>query len=373
MRRVYGNGLEAMLRSLASPPLRYYVRVNRLKADVGEVLDTLRGLGYEVYLDEDIGEAVWFPVRGPERLPTDVDCVVRVDKYAAESVMLGADLYAPGIVEAPPCMRPGVEVLIAYGDRVVGYGVAVRSADDVSEGKKGLAVRVVKPLYRVPSLRGLGLHASGVLYEQSYPSMVAVKLLDPREGEIVVDMCAAPGGKTGYIYELAGGKVKLYAFDHSKRKIERMREELQRLGHTSVRIIRADSRYLDKDFPQLVGKVDKVLLDPPCSSIGVVPKIDDEKRYKDILNLAEYQKQFIKTAWKLLKTGGILVYSTCTVTLEENEDVVKWALDHGFELVDIYPSYRGARGVGLDSCLRFHPHVQRLGGFFIAVLRKTRS
>ncbi len=369
--RVYGGAVDSYAAGVCRPPRRYYFRVNVLRGEPGVVLDELRGLGLRVYRDEFMDEALWLPVEGPFRVPGDAPCRVLVDKYTAESVLLGADVYAPGVVGFDGDCRAGVEAVVVHGGFVAGLGFLVDGFEEAVRRGKGLVVRVSVSRFRVPSLRGTRFFREGVVYEQSLPGMVASRLLGPGPGSVVVDMCAAPGGKTGHLYELCRGECRVIAFEHSRRRFARLRETLARLGHSGVEVYRADSRYLDRDFPWLVGRVDYVLLDPPCSSLGVLPKIYDRRSLRDVEALAEYQRQFLRVAWRLLRPGGVLVYSTCTVTVAENEDNVSWAVEElGFVLEDAW--WPGASAGLLPGSLRYHPHVQGVTGYFIARLRKPR-
>ena len=372
LERVYGRALPAALKAITMPPTRYYVRVNTLKADPGQLLDEMRGEGYEVYRDEELEEALWLPVRGPSRV-RDTGCRLVVDKRAAESVMLGANIYAPGVVSVDEeCLRPGVEVTV-YSENGIAVANAVvgEEAREALSVGRGLVAVNVNPLYRVPSLRDTRWWRSGLIYEQSLPSMYASRILDPKPGSVIVDMCAAPGGKTGHIYELVGGRARVIAVDHSARKIERLREEMRRLGHHGVEILRADSRYLDLKLGR--GVADYVLLDPPCSSLGVIPKVYDRKTWRDIVNSARYQRQFLRAAVNLLKPGGVLVYSTCTLTLAENEENTEYAVER-LGLQPLEPPYRRfSRGVGAWYAVRSHPHVHGVTGYYIARLRRRGS
>ncbi len=377
LRRVYGRAYRVFLEWLARPPERYYVRVNTLRADPGEVVDELRAMGHRAYVDEVVAEAVWLPVGGPSRIEAAADCTIVVDKRTAESVMMGAHVYGPGVVEVRGECRTGgeaVAVPAAAPDLAVAL-LVVEDLEAVQRGR-GLVARNVRPLYRVPSLRDTRLHAEGAIYEQSLPSILTTRLLAEaleRPPRLVVDMCAAPGGKTGHAVELLGARgAAIYAFDHSRRKLDRMRDELKRLGHLDrVRVIRADSRYLDVDFPELVGRVDALILDPPCTALGVVPKVYDEKSGRDVASAAEYQRQFVKVAARLLAPCGVMVYSTCTVTAAENEEVVAFAESLGLRVEEPPLRHpRSSRGLGLPEAVRFHPHVHGMPGHFIALLRK---
>lgn len=371
LEKVYGDGVRSFLECLSMPPLRYYVRVNTLRVSVKEVLRRLRGRGIEVFQDDVLDEAIYFPVRGPYEVPSARWYVV-ADKKAAESVLLGSDLYVPGVIKGE--FRKGVEVNVVtqYGD-VVAYGIAEVDSDAIGRVDRGVAVKVIKSRYDVVKIRELPEFKEGLIYPQSLPSMLVCVLLDPRADEVIIDTCAAPGGKTGHLVERSYGRALVYAFDHSKKKVEQMVEELSRLGHIDrVKVFKTDSRYLHVDFSWL--RADKVVVDPPCSALGVIPKLYDSKRYSDIKVLSEYQFQFLKTAAKVVREGGLISYSTCTVTLEEGEELVGRAINElGLEVIE--PEVRlGSPGITPAPwgayIIRFHPHIHGTPGYFISLLRR---
>jgi 16S rRNA (cytosine967-C5)-methyltransferase len=125
------------------------------------------------------------------------------------------------------------------------------------------------------------------------------------------------------------------------------------------------------DF-NLRGKASRVLIDPPCSNLGVRPLVES-KKWRDVVNLSEYQKQFLKTARELLKPGGVLVYSTCTLTLRENEENIAYAVEElGFNSVEPaitvpYAEKISYRGV---VAYRYSPLLHDMPGYFIALLQK---
>jgi 16S rRNA (cytosine967-C5)-methyltransferase len=185
-------------------------------------------------------------------------------------------------------------------------------------------------------------------------------------------MCAAPGGKTSHIYQLTRGRAKIYAFDHSSRRIQKMKQTLSRLGVENVNIFRADSRYISIDFRHL--EADLVILDPPCTATGIRPKIYDRKTRKDLEALSSYQKQFIYEAYKILKPGGILIYSTCSLTYHENEAHVEEVVDKGlFEPVEPQTRYvpRSIIASGEIPWIRFNPVKHDSPGFFICLLKRV--
>ncbi len=375
LHRVYGTRLQDFLHAITVPSRRLYVRVNTMKIDPGELIDRLRSRGIEVYRDEEIKEAVYFPVKGPYKVDI-LEKVVYADKYASESVYLGSDLYAPGVIDCSEDIDRGNEVTILTPTGIpIAIGVAEMSCSEMKRSRQGIAVKTIVSTYRAPKIRNLVEYRDGLIYSQSLPAMYVAKLIQPYErNDLVVDMCAAPGGKTGHVVELSRGRAYVIAFDHSKSKILEMKRELERLGHTPfVEVWRADSRYLHVDFPWL--RPTKIILDPPCSALGVRPKLFDRKSYSDVVSASRYQWQFMKTAIKILRKHGLLVYSTCTVTIEENEAIVERAIEEFrcIEPIEIRCS-RGSRGVWgfyRDYYLRFHPIEHDTTGYFIAILRKT--
>jgi 16S rRNA (cytosine967-C5)-methyltransferase len=146
------------------------------------------------------------------------------------------------------------------------------------------------------------------------------------------------------------------------------------MGITCVDTRVGDSRYLDKDFPSL--KADAVLVDPPCSALGVRPKIYDTTTHRKVTIVAEYQRQFLETAARILKPEGRIIYSTCTMTFEECEMQIASVCEKYKLIVERQKFNLGSPGFGRFrqgvDCQRFHPHLHDTPGFFIGLLRKTR-
>ena len=350
--------IDALFKAITTPPPRYYVRVNTSRISANELVRRLNARGVPAYRDEHIEEAIWLPVQGPFRVPTARKIVV-VDKKAAESVMVGADVYAPGVIKTER-VEVGDEVnVVADNGVVVAFGVAVANSDEVLKTRRGLFIKVEKSLYKAPKIRDLPEYAEGLIYSQSLPA-IAVGHVAKRLGvEKAVDLNAAPGGKCTNLAQLG---MRVFAVDRSWSKISRLREELKRLGlEAQVDVLLHDSRYLDRDFPRL--RAGLALVDPPCTDIGVRPKIYHRVTYKAAKTLAQYQLQFLKTA---LKIADYVIYSTCTLTYVENEEVVLKSRAQTLHL-DL-PI--GAPGWGCETCRRFLPHIHNTPGFFLALLSK---
>lgn len=361
---------ENILKAIKSPGKRYFIRVNTLKVSREEVLAELKHAGFEARTYPLLKEAIYLPIRGPYPIKTYPKRVI-ADKKAAESVYLGANLYAVGILKVIGKIREGDRVTITDpAGFPVAEGIMVMDPEEAFSKRKGLAVKTIKSVFDVPSIRELEIYRQGWVYDQSLPAIISVRNLNPKPGFKIVDLCAAPGGKTSHAAQLMENSGEILAVDRSKPKVRRLRENLQRLGIRNVKILEADARYLDliieeRDF-------DAAIVDPPCSSLGVRPKLSSRVSRRNILSLSRYQFQFLKVASKLVKRGGRILYSTCTLTLQENELIVLRAIKElGLKLVK-QEYFAGSRGFifKAEMVQRFLPHIHDTPGFFIAILEK---
>jgi 16S rRNA (cytosine967-C5)-methyltransferase len=211
-------------------------------------------------------------------------------------------------------------------------------------------------------------YSDGQIHLQSLPAILTSHILDPKPGETIVDLNCAPGGKTSHISQLTGNQARIIGFDRNTRKIEKARELMQRMGCTNYQLISHDSRYVHRDY---TIKADRVLVDPPCTALGIVPKLAIETTVKNVENSADYQKQFLTTASHITKKDGTIVYSVCTITKEECEDVVGFAeKDLGLTLERQFPIL-GENGFDHNHLTqRFNPDTHETG-YFIARFVKT--
>lgn len=374
LRRVYGSLTLRLVESLKTPPRRLYIRVNTLRASVEAVLEEMEREGVRAWRDGEVGEAVYVELKGPYKLPGDVEKTIVVDEKTAVSVMMGSNLYRPGVLKADSFRRGDMVRVVSKHGFYVGVVEATVSSSELFRMNSGLVGVNVASVYSAPRISELSVYRKGLVYPQGLPAMVTTIFLDPREGELVVDLNASPGGKTGHVVQYTRGRSRVIAFDRSESKITVLKSNLEKLGLAmNVLPIPYDSRYAHLDF-NLNGRVDKVLVDPPCSNIGVRPKLVFDKTMSDVSNNASYQKQFLKTAHSLLKKGGIVAYSTCTLTLKENEEVVSYAVrELGFESVEAETRFTRCDKVYFENIVgyRFHPLNSDMPGYFIALLRKA--
>ena len=169
--------------------------------------------------------------------------------------------------------------------------------------------------------------ASGHCYIQDPSTAAACKLLDPKPGDKVLDACAAPGGKTGYLAELMNNRGVIIAADRDASRSRTLQENLERLGVEIARVVQHD--WLSGEAPPdvaVLSPFDRILVDAPCSNTGVMRRrVDLRWRLtpKDFLRMREEQLRIVRAVIPLLKSGGAFVYSTCSIEPEENQDVVQ--------------------------------------------------
>ena len=211
----------------------------------------------------------------------------------------------------------------------------------------------------------------GLFYIQDKASCLAAEIADPQKGITVIDVCAAPGSKTTYLAQLMKNRGTIFSFDYSKRRIQVLKRVTQRMGTKIVEPIIADAM---KNLPIKLS-ADLVILDPPCTSTGTFGKTPEAKwrlTKRSIRGMAKIQSEMIEECAKYVKNGGFLIYSTCSITLEENEMVIEnfLRLNPEFSLTQTKPRI-GLPGLrGLTKCQRLYPHIHQCNGFFIAKLKK---
>lgn len=220
---------------------------------------------------------------------------------------------------------------------------------------------------------------------QAASSFLPVMALAPQEHERNLDMAAAPGGKTTYIAALMKNTGCIFANDSNKSRSKGLIGNIHRLGVKNTIVCNYDAR----EFPHVMGGFDRVLLDAPCSGTGVIakdPSVKSNKTEKDFILLPQLQKQLLLAAIDSVnhasRTGGYIVYSTCSVTVEENEQVVQYALSKRPNVqlvetgllfgVDGFTNYMGkAFDAKMKMTKRFYPHTYNVDGFFVSKLRKV--
>jgi 16S rRNA (cytosine967-C5)-methyltransferase len=233
--------------------------------------------------------------------------------------------------------------------------------------EEGILLEDAPPVSELPFL-GEGLYVI-----QDEASQLVCQVLDPKPGEIILDACAAPGGKTTHMAQRMRNEGGIYALDVTKEKLKRVREATERLGITIVKTLWGDAA---KPLPVKADLVfDRVLADVPCSGYGTLRKNPDLKwrrQKEDIERLARLQLSILQNISRYVKAEGILVYSTCTVFREENEDVVETFLRQKpeFQLEPVSLVQGRLKDLSSGNYLKTFPESRGMDGFFVARLKK---
>jgi len=297
-------------------------------------------------LKQQVGDAFWPLVQGlNEPAPLDL----RVNILQARRAAIQQELAAAGIRAEPTPYSP-------WGLRV--------------QGK--------------PALNRLDAYTRGAIEVQDEGSQLLALLLDAHRGEMVVDFCAGAGGKTLALGAAMRSTGRLYAFDTSAHRLEALKPRLARSGLSNVHPV-AIAHERDERIKRLAGKIDRVLVDAPCSGLGTLRRNPDLKWRQgpqDVQELAAKQAAILVSAARLLKPGGRLVYATCSILRQENEDIAAafGAAHADFEPLEAAPLLDALKvpeaatlcsgGAQGTQYLRLWPHRHHTDGFFAAVWQK---
>lgn len=235
--------------------------------------------------------------------------------------------------------------------------------ETISWYEKALIIKNV----REEEIRKLEIYENGEIYLQSLSSMLPPIILEPKAGENILDMTAAPGGKTTEIAALTENKVYITACEKNKIRAERLKFNLQKQGVKSANIMVEDARKLSDYF-----SFDKILLDAPCSGSGT-ENIFDKNFSKELVERSvKFQEELLSKALKILKPGGEMVYSTCSILKQENEKVLERVLSKGnaqiepitVQDIEVLPSK-------IAETITVCP-TENYEGFFVAKIKKLR-
>lgn len=337
---------------------------------------------------------------------------VIVDTRCAQAVLRGANIYCGGVIGCPSHLKPGDDVTVfADLDRkcLKGFTKKFNKPKMMIAAGKSMVSR--SELFCPPVSTGLAIEVTDLnipmpasvkitpnFFPQNLPSAVVVHVLNPKPGETVLDMCASPGGKTTHIASLMNNEGIVIAIERQTNRLEKLKENLDIWGATCVIPIKfnavkaydlsssSDPRSLDPPFPS--EHFDKILVDAPCSGMGNRPKLKSDFMVAHIRNYLETQKSILATGIKLLKVGGTIVYSTCSLTIDENEIIIDQILKENDNVrLDAQSPHLGITGFPGDHDLsqdqlnllqRFFPDIESNSpnhdtiGFFIAKFVKIK-
>lgn len=252
-----------------------------------------------------------------------------------------------------------------------GYGIKTKPHETVPdclviEDEQGLAGKTIE-------------HILGGYYIQSLSSMIPPLVLDPKEDERILDLCAAPGSKSTQIAALMNNRGTLVCNEIASERVKSLAFNLERMNVVNTGVVHGKGELLSKTFHSFF---DKILVDVPCSGLGVMQKKGEINKWWDLRsvdNLTQIQYRLLVSAGKMLKEEGELVYSTCTLTLEENEQVLESFLKkYPFEILPVELPLPSGPGIPTDASFADITKTKRLipwevnsEGFFVARLKKT--
>lgn len=241
------------------------------------------------------------------------------------------------------------------------------------EAKRSTLSKEVWFLEGIDSLEQTEAFRRGYLQVQDVSSALVGQFAGLKGDEMVLDLCAAPGGKALHMAEILKGQGHVEARDVSEEKTALIEQNIDRIGYKNITSKVWDARVLDQD---MVEKADVVLADLPCSGLGIIGRKPDIKYHvtpEKLHELALLQREILSVAWQYVKPGGKLIYSTCTINKEENEQNRKWLLDnYPLEPVSLRPeSEELAVECSLEEgYIQLRPGIHPSDGFFIAVMRR---
>ncbi len=278
---------------------------------------------------------------------------ILIDKSCSTSVLRGSDIFSPAIM-ASSKFKKGMIISVFFSQIKYNRGTIIKSLKEIPHSLifigNGIAEKDRKQI--ISEGEGVGIKMteienlfpfnfqnldSSVFFAQNLPSVLVGHCIDPKEGELILDMCSAPGGKSVHMATLAQNNCKIISIDKSKERTKNIVKNAINFGINCISAFTADSTKLLKlgELSNEEGKIeinedsfDKILLDPSCSGLGLKPRLSTvNTTLKEIQNFSRIQRALLQEAVCLLKPGGILVYSTCTITAMENEEIVRYAID----------------------------------------------
>ncbi|PAD70263.1 16S rRNA (cytosine(967)-C(5))-methyltransferase [Bacillus sp. 7586-K] len=291
-----------------------------------------------------------------------VDKWVKQFGFSETEKMCEANLIPPSQTARVNQMKVGVNDLI---EQLNANDIPVERGDLSEDAIKGLK----------GNLALTEAFTEGNLTIQDESSMLVARALNPQPGELILDACAAPGGKSTHIAERMQGSGIVHSLDLHEHKVKLIKQQADRLGLNNIQAEALDSRKARERFQP--ESFDRILVDAPCSGFGVLrrkPDIKYTKTREDIERLAKLQLEILQEVAPLLKKGGVLVYSTCTIDKEENSDVVEAFLANHqeFSRVESVNAYlpEKIRPYINKGEVQILPHYFGTDGFYIASLRK---
>jgi ribosomal RNA small subunit methyltransferase RsmB/transcription antitermination factor NusB len=244
------------------------------------------------------------------------------------------------------------------------------------EAEKGKYIEEAVVLNNPSSILRMEAFKNGYFQVQDESSMLAAKILNPVEGETIIDVCSAPGGKSTHLAQLMNNKGTIIARDIYQHKLTLIEQSSARLGINIIKTEIYDACKLDES---MTGKADRVLIDAPCSGLGIIrkkPDIKYSRTEKELGEITNLQREILQNTSKYLKVGGCMIYSTCTVQPEENLEIVKAFLadNPNFRLTGFEELMPDGLDIASskDGYIQLYPNINQTDGFFISKIKREQ-
>ena len=264
---------------------------------------------------------------------------------------------------------PSVDLRINLRRHSLDEAEAIFAAADIEVSRVAQVPSALRLQGHNGAISQLPGYADGWWAVQDSSAQLVAYLLDPQPGEMVMDACGAPGGKSLHIAELMGDEGTVLSCDRTPSRTQKIQQNIDRLGLTSVRPLMCDSR----NQPTFAEQADRVLLDVPCSGLGTLNRHADARwrqTPESVAGLVTLQRELLAHVSTWVKPGGTMVYATCTLHPAENEEQIQWFLsDHKDWEIEKPPSDFGLP-VTEPGWIKVWPHRQQMDGFFMVKLKR---
>ncbi|MHA1616008.1 MAG: PUA domain-containing protein [Candidatus Njordarchaeales archaeon] len=360
-----------IIKALRTPPKNLAIRVNTLRADPDRIVEELRSAGVNIYPSRVFRDVLFIRVEGPFEVKKVEKEVVVKDK-SAEGILLGANLYAPGVLRVGEGVEIGdeVNVVTRFGE-VIAYGIS--KVSHTEKNLKGIVVEVKESIYRIPNLKTLRPFMIGDAYIASMASTQALKWLNPSEDEKI--LCVSPSAEDlAYIIQLTHGRADITVVSKTELEDLRIREALKKMRLESFEK-RIKWHVVEYKYLKLENEAfDTVIVSPRNSKIGLRPRITAFLKEEDIIRLSRLAKLLLDKIVPAVRKGGRILYMVPSLDPAEGEFITKYLIET-WNLEPIKGDFRwGGRGLkeipGGDKALRTYPDIHDDIGFFASLLQK---
>ncbi|MHA1747194.1 MAG: hypothetical protein DRO88_09415 [Promethearchaeia archaeon] len=405
-----------LVNNLIKSPSNYYIRVNLTLTSVEDIILQLKDkFPSYIFTPSPIENMISIKIPANSHLILHHP-IIYCDKFAAEAVRMGANLYIPGVTEIEGSFPAKTSVSVVMDPKKVpesfpfnlshfhvANGIAQIASKEFPKKLNGIMVETIESRNKLPPYRQNSLYSDGFISDQHLYANLATKIfteyivkfyLQEKHDPIIFDTCSAPGHKTSAMAEWgyhltkkktgSGHWFPIKSIDRSKNRLLHLEHDISRLKLENIEIYICKLEKIEKKYPNFIGTGDFIFFDPPCSALGPRPKLYISKNKTELEDFARNQRRLLKLVDKLIHPGGYLMYNTCTFAIQENENIVAYALTKlNYRLIDIssfYPQlgnpgliYQGISPQKNHYMRRFYPSDEDGQGYFIALLQKNET